>query len=98
MRATLVMPGDSVFRNSIHLALMPASKLVNPVTLPPGRAKFVTKPLLTGSTTTANTIGMIPVLSCNARVDGVLFASRTSGTSAINSAACLSKFWSSPAA
>jgi hypothetical protein len=34
--------------------------------LPPGRAKFVTKPLLSGSTATANTIGIADVASLTA--------------------------------
>jgi hypothetical protein len=35
--------------------------LVNPVTLPPGRASDATKPLPTGSDTCANTIGSVCV-------------------------------------
>jgi hypothetical protein len=62
---------------------MLTSKFENPVTLPLGRAKFVTTPLATGSSTSANTIGIVLVACCNARVAGVLFASSTSGASAI---------------
>jgi len=75
---------------------MLTSKLVNPVTLPPGRARFVTTPLATGSRTNAKTIGIMAVARCNARVAGVLFTNRTSGASAISSAAWASKCWSSP--
>jgi hypothetical protein len=75
---------------------MLTSKFVNPVTLPPGCAKFVTKPLATGSSTSANTIGIVLVACCNARVAGVLFARSTSGASAISSAACAAKGRSSP--
>ena len=37
-----------------------------PVTLPPGRAKLVTRPLPTGSDASANTIGIAEVARCNA--------------------------------
>ena len=35
--------------------------LMNPVMLPPGRDKFATKPLPTGSDTVTNTIGIVRV-------------------------------------
>src|SRR5262245_42925320 len=55
---TRVTRGATSLRISSHFAPMPKSKLRNPVMLPPGRARLSTKPLLTGSTTCANTIGI----------------------------------------
>src|SRR5215469_5185366 len=47
--------------SSNHLAPIANSKLVNPVMLPPGRAKLETKPCPIGSPTTTNTIGIVLV-------------------------------------
>ena len=46
---------------STHLPPIGNSKLVKPVILPPGCARLLTKPLLTGSITCTNTIGMVRV-------------------------------------
>ena len=43
----------------------------NPVTLPPGRARLVTKPTLTGSPGFAITMGMFVVAFLAANADGV---------------------------
>ena len=58
--------GAICLRISSHFAPIPKSKLTNPVMLPPGRARLSTKPLLTGSTTCANTIGIVLVCCFNA--------------------------------
>ena len=69
---------------------MPYSKIVNPVALPPGRARLATKPAPTGSMTTANTIGTVRVACSNGATVAVPVPARmTSGASAANSAACL---------
>jgi hypothetical protein len=58
-----------------------------PVTLPPGRAKLLTKPLPTGSPTTANTTGMVDVACLAASAAGVATVTMTSTLSRTNSAA-----------
>jgi hypothetical protein len=59
--AARVTAGDSCFSSSSHFPLMPYSKTVNPVALPPGRGRLSTKPAPTGSMTNANTIGTVRV-------------------------------------
>jgi hypothetical protein len=49
--ATRVTPGISSLSDCSHFALRPYSKFVNPVALPPGRARLSTKPAPTGSGT-----------------------------------------------
>jgi hypothetical protein len=59
---------------------------MNPVALPPGRAKLETKPAPTGSGTFVNTIGTLRV-TCNSGPTVALpLARMTSGASATNSA------------
>ena len=61
-----------------------------PVALPPGRTRLVTKPAPTGSMTITNTIGRVRVACSNGAAVAVpVAATRTSGASATNSAACL---------
>jgi hypothetical protein len=48
---------------SSHFPAIGYSKVVNPVMLPPGRAKLATNPPATGSDTCKNTIGMVLVAS-----------------------------------
>ena len=58
--------------------------------LPPGRSRLVTKPAPTGSITIAKTIGRVRVACSNGATVAVpVPATRTSGASATNSAACL---------
>ena len=59
--ATRVTPGAICLSSSSHFPLMLYSKIMNPVTLPPGRARLSTKPAPTGSTTIVNTIGTVRV-------------------------------------
>jgi len=49
-----------------------AIKMFTPVALPPGRARLWTRPSLTGSSATPNTIGMVEVATFAAREAGVL--------------------------
>src|SRR5262249_2531088 len=49
MTAAPLTGGPTPFSSSSHLPLMPYSKIVKPVALPPGRARLSTKPAPTGS-------------------------------------------------
>ena len=57
--STRLSDGCISFSSSSHLPPIENSKLVKPVTLPPGRARFSTMPSLTGSGTMVNTIGTV---------------------------------------
>jgi len=56
--------GAISFSSSSHFPLIPYSNIVNPVALPPGRARLATKPAPTGSITTTKTIGTV-LVACN---------------------------------
>ena len=87
---TWVTLGAICLSSSSHFALVVYSKFMNPVALPPGRAKVSTKPAPTGSPATGNTIGMVRVrLQNRAYRARAPSAKITSGASASNSAACL---------
>src|SRR5262245_66433733 len=58
-----VTSGAISLSNSTHFSVIEDSKLVNPVTLPPGRAKLATKPSPMGSATDTNTIEMQLVIA-----------------------------------
>src|SRR6266567_3221454 len=62
------MFGATSLSNSNHLPASEDSTLVNPVTLPPGRAKLSTKRSPTGSETIVNTIGIVRVCFKSAAV------------------------------
>ena len=69
---------------------LPASSVCwtdRPVTLPPGRARLTTRPVLTGSPATANTIGMTDVARFAAITGGVAYVTMTSTLSRTYSAA-----------
>ena len=89
MTAARFTPGAICLSSSSHFPPMPYSKLVNPVTLPPGRARLLTKPAPTGSGTCANTIGTVRVACSNGVAAPLPAARMTSGASATNSAAYL---------
>jgi hypothetical protein len=50
----------------------------SPVMFPPGRARLATRPVATGSTTTAMTMGIVPVASLAARIAGTAAVTMTS--------------------
>src|SRR5205807_7138135 len=75
--------------SSNHFPLMPYSVKLNPVALPPGRARLSTKPPPTGSPTFTNTIGTARVASSKGGKLALPVARMTSGASAISSAAYL---------
>src|SRR5262249_25709779 len=54
-------PGSTSRKSSILLPARSGDCIDRPVTLPPGRAKLATKPVPTGSLSTAKTIGMTDV-------------------------------------
>ena len=54
-------PGSTSRKSSIRLPARSVDWIDRPVTLPPGRARIATKPLPTGSTASANTIGIVEV-------------------------------------
>src|SRR5262249_25504430 len=89
MTATRVMLGLISLRSSSHFPAISYSNGVNPVALPPGRAKLSTNPAPTGSATIANTIGTVRVACSNAATAVLLFARITSGASVAKSLACL---------
>jgi hypothetical protein len=70
---------------SIHLPPIENSKLLKPVMLPSGRARLVTKPMVTGSPTCVKTIGMPRVYCRSATADEFVAARSTSGLSSISS-------------
>src|SRR5215472_1506448 len=73
--------------SSSHLPTNSGVKLDNPVTLPPGRARLMTSPSVTGSPTVGKTMGMRPVACLAARAASVPEATMTSTLSATSSAA-----------
>src|SRR5262249_14847537 len=87
--ATRVRPGAISLSSSNHFPPMPYSVKLNPVALPPGRARLSTKPPPTGSPTFTNTIGTARVASSKGDKLGLPVARMTSGASAISSAAYL---------
>ena len=88
--AARVTPGAICLSSSSHFPLRPYSNMRKPVALPPGRTRLVTKPAPTGSMTITNTIGRVRVACSNGATVAVpVAATRTSGASATNSAACL---------
>src|SRR6516165_7967635 len=84
-KATRLTCGAISLRSSSHLLVIVGSVRVKPVTLPPGRARLATKPLPTGSATTAKTMGIVAVCCSTAAVVGVLFARLRSGCSTTSS-------------
>ena len=70
--ATRTVRGAICFSSSTHFPPSPGSALpdMKPVTLPPGCARFATKPL--GSDTPANTIGIVLVSRARAPIAGVV--------------------------
>src|SRR5947209_1576274 len=80
-------PGTACVSCSRPLPTSSGPRPVNPVTLPPGRARLVTSPLVTGSPAAAKTMGTVLVACLAARAWGVPPATMTSTLSATSSAA-----------
>src|SRR5262249_25655079 len=94
--AARVTAGAISFSNSSHFPLRPYSNAVNPVALPPGRARLSTNPAPTGSGTVTNTTGTTRV-ACSSGPSVLLpVAKITSGESVANSAAYLRVSLASP--
>ena len=70
MTATRVTAGAISLSSSAISPLMPYSNGVNPVALPPGRARLSTKPAPTGSATLHEHDRHVRVACCNAAVAG----------------------------
>ena len=87
MTAARVTWGAICLSNSTHFPARLYSNGVKPVMLPPGRAKLLTKPAPTGSTTCTNTIGMVRVACIIGGTTLVPDIRMTSGASATSSAA-----------
>src|SRR5438445_683140 len=85
--ATRLTPGTACLSCSRHLPTKSGPRVDDPVTLPPGRARLVTSPLVTGSPTAMKTMGRVLVACLAARAAGVPGATRTSTLSATSSAA-----------
>jgi hypothetical protein len=79
--------GAIIVASSSHLLPISNSNAVKPVMLPPGCARFETKPCPTGSPTTTNTIGIVLVSFRTAFKHSVELAMITSGVSLTSSAA-----------
>ena len=77
--STRFTPGASSLSNSNHFPLNAGSRLMNPVALPPGRAKLATTPVSTGSVRAAKTMGIDRVWRCNSCMKGVFATCTTSG-------------------
>jgi hypothetical protein len=96
--ATRRTEGAISFSVSIHLPPIENSNAVNPVMLPPGRAKLATNPWPTGSETDTNTIGIVRVSCWNAANPSVALAKMTSGANPTSSAAEVRMLLGSPVA
>jgi hypothetical protein len=95
--AVRVTFGATSLSSSSHFAAIAYSKIVNPVALPPGRARLLMKPAPTGSITPANTIGTVRVTCSNAATVALALARITSGASETSSPAYRRKRSASPA-
>src|SRR6266496_5645255 len=86
-KETRVTSGTSSLSNSTHFPVIEDSKLVNPETLPPGRAKLATKPSPMGSDIDTNTIGTLRVRPSRVATTGLEWATITSGRNSTSSLA-----------
>ena len=68
--ATWTAAGTSSLSSSKRFATTSTLKKLIPVALPPGRARLATRPSLTGSSGTANTIGIVVVAALAAKAEG----------------------------
>src|SRR3974377_20598 len=88
-KPTRVISGAVSLSNSTHFPVIDDSKLVNPVTFPPGCAKLATKPSPIGSDIDTNTIGMLRVSPRRVITTGLEPATISSGRTWTNSLANL---------
>ena len=79
--------GTASWSSSTYFWLSPGTRLVSPVTLPPGRARLATSPCPTGSETSHMTIGIEEVAPFAAAVSPVEEATMTSTFALTRSAA-----------
>src|SRR6516162_8030561 len=93
-KPTRVICGAMSLSNPTHLPVIEDSKLVNPVTFPPGCAKLATKPSPTGSDIDTNTIGILRVSPRRVVTTGLEWATITPGR---NSTSSLANFHTSTA-
>ena len=75
--AIRVALGTASLRSWSRFRVKSVAMLVRPVTFPPGRARFVTNPVATGSPTSTMTIGTFVVAAMAARAAGVFWATMT---------------------
>ena len=68
----IVALGTNSRSSSSHFDTSSVFMLVTPVTLPPGRARLVTRPAATGSIPTWKTMGIVAVAAFAASAAGVL--------------------------
>src|SRR5262245_24430820 len=87
--AVLSTLGAHSLSSCSHFPPTENSKLVKPVILPSGRAKLVTKPAPTGSTTCTKTLGIERVCCRRAMPAGAPAANTTLGLSSISSVASI---------
>jgi hypothetical protein len=73
----VVAPGNSSRASSSRFGPTSTLKLVEPVTLPPGRLRLATRPNLIGSPPVVNTIGTVEVAALATSAAGVLVATMT---------------------
>src|SRR5215468_7050158 len=88
-------PGMASRKSSRRLPASSGDVIDRPVTLPPGRARLATRPVLRGSATVANTIGMTEVAFFAAKTGGP-DVTMTSTFSRTNSAATSRKTLGAP--
>src|SRR5262245_28013893 len=79
--------GTTSRRSSSRFAANSTAKKLTPVRLPPGRARLVTRPSLTGSSATTKTIGIVAVAALAAKVEGKPPVAITATRRCANSAA-----------
>src|SRR5215831_19297265 len=83
--ATRASPGTISVRSWSRLPLSSGAWRLNPVMFPPGRLRFATKPVPTGSALVAMTIGTVCVTVFAAWIAAVLSATMTSQSSQLGS-------------
>ena len=96
MKPTRLTRGAISLSISSHFPPISASKIANPVMLPPGRAKLATKPLPTGSPTRTKRIGIVEVSFCRIAVTKLEVGTIRSGEALTSSLAKVRALSGSP--